>query len=100
MSLKKECVGRATKNSQGVYLDRAAALRAVKHDFGDFSLNYNIHSGEPSGIDKNLLHDLVNNNFHITNEEITDILYVDNLTVFRYLKQLRDFSRLDASGNF
>lgn len=56
-------VGRATKNFQGVYFDRAPALRTVKKWFSlfwnvAFNLNDEIPYKRTSGIDDDLMCDL------------------------------------------
>lgn len=92
----------STKNIQDFYLDRDLTLWAVKKWFcrfcnAYFPLNNKIRSGRTSGIDNDLVWDLVNNNPRITTEEITEKLYVDKSTAFPHIKQLGYVSKLDAS---
>lgn len=61
--------------------------------------NFNIkfRSGQSSGIYKDFIRYLVNNNPQITAQEITQRLYFDNSTSFFYLKNLEHTLELGAS---
>ncbi|XP_015438720.1 PREDICTED: histone-lysine N-methyltransferase SETMAR-like [Dufourea novaeangliae] len=98
---KGVAVGTAVKNIRDVYQDCAPAIRTVKKWFAkfrrsDFNLDDAPRSGRSSGIDDNIVHNLVQTNSRISTEEIAQRLKVDRSTAFRHLKKIGYTQKLDV----
>lgn len=90
------------KNIQNCFFFHVFGFKTVKKSFsrfrnGDSNLNDKIYPWWSSGIDNDLINNLVNDNTQIISENITESLHVGNSTAFHNLKKIAYISKLVAS---
>ncbi|XP_020289890.1 histone-lysine N-methyltransferase SETMAR-like [Pseudomyrmex gracilis] len=94
-------ISNTVKNICDVFGENAVSIPTCERWFakfkrGDFNLEDQPRSGRPSGIDDDIVRNLVDANSRISTQEIADRLNVDRSTAFRHLKKLGYSLKLDV----
>lgn len=94
-------ISNTVKNICDVFGENAVSIPTCERWFakfkrGNFNLEDQPRSGRPSGIDDDIVRNLVDTNSRISTQEIAERLNIDRSTAFRHLKKLGYSLKLDV----